>query len=409
VLYHYTTVPLHVLAFFAKKVDVEMSGFSGNLSRGFSIDTIKLAKEGNEFEFHKVTLNYGSNASRVGIDMVVIDELSMDGFRVIVKNLGSAPSPGAKSSKPGAKSQREMDPQDPFGIKAMFSGKIHSLVYRKISALNGVMQFPGMEEPFRLKSAVMNNLVYSAQGFQVDSTLLESDRMDLNVPALELSGSGLFTMKDEAKITLKPAFAHALRKDWTAQLKVEGALLSGSMPRVSGYLKAFDGKGSLTLAEDGKAELTLKEINLEEWFYLTTNLKTFDFHAFTPSVPALLSGQLETSGKIKLGDLALPLHVGTTPESPAPAFTAQEDRNGIRLNANLTAFSGLLGVSLKQASTASTVAVSVPLEFQSLKKSPLPASDAQSLFFFGKVLKRLNVAQKKELTSKLQVLGLPQP
>jgi hypothetical protein len=402
VVIFYTPIPLKVVASLLAKTGVEMTGISGNIGSGFSIDTLKFSQEGNDFEFHKLTLRYSNETDPVGGETLIFDEMSVDGFKVLVKNL---PKPkwneAANPQNEPAKKEKASPPSE------LFAGRIKGITYAKISAKNGEIVVPGMKDPFLLKSAAITQLDISGTGMRLGGVVFESDRLDLKVPALEVTHPSKVIMRGDATLSLKPSLIPALKKEWSTKFRWGSSKTPGSpVPQPTGQLTAFNDQALLKMDPDGSLSLSIKDLDLSEWFFLTSNLKTLQLEVKAKNLGALIGGAVESSGNLKIDDRAFSLQLAAEPGTPFPKLIAFEEKNGVRLMALIDPFIKALPPALLISSSANPQVLPISFEWGVPSTPGSTPADAGALFFFAKPFKRLNPREKADLDGKLKLIGI---
>ncbi len=283
----YTAAPLHVAAFFLKKYGVELKNISGNLSKGFTIGSIIQKSESSDFELKNAKILYPSIAAMKINEKMVIDQISVDEFRLVI----------TKYDKETVSSNQNQPPRDQSMIKKQNVSRRekikHPILFKKILIQNGVVQLPEMPIPFELNQLNIEDLEMNDQGVKLAKGDFLSNKLDVHVYGLTVTENAYY-VQQAFNVRLKAGLLPILKKE----IPLYGTFNIENNKGTFDF-NGFDQKLTLNLSKDDSLSLNLKDFDLREYLRITTDIEKANFSISTKNFISILSGQYQLNGTIK--------------------------------------------------------------------------------------------------------------
>lgn len=390
----YSSVPIQLLSKLLAESGIELTGISGSVTGGISIEHFKVKTVGMELDIQGGRYRFTGLTQYLGDRRVVIQSIEAEKASLTLAKvsdtqfprisvLSSAPSPSSPADAPLA--QVFESEQNPKGIREF---KIEQIRFQ-----HATIKTPKVATPLEFHGIEAKNLVMTAQ-----ATTLESLNSDGGPITIKLKG---FKSEGE-KVSIEPSWGSvktAFQKETLIKDVTFG--ISGAWGKNLAYeLKLFDDHVTLQTRPDHTWAVTVKNFTPSEYFKTEFPVHDMNFFTETKAADQTWTAISSISGGYLIGENHFGFYQVQPPGTPAGVYYS-ENRNP--KDKSFTTF--LYRISLSPVISEWKFG----FEIESSKK--LSHKDALATLLFGKTSGSLNDEQKSKIEAVSSVITAlnPQP
>ncbi|MGE0614625.1 MAG: hypothetical protein AB7P04_03210 [Bacteriovoracia bacterium] len=294
----YTPLPLKLIESALKANGVQISGMTGSLNSGMSIETLEFKNADLELNLKNARFQY-AGLSRLMAGELLIEDVNLDqGTVKILKTMqGRAQGSGSSGATSGGRG--------PIFFKTL---RVKMVNISNVSVYSSAVP----SRPFVLDRMMLQELVVNQKGVKAERFMVNSGSYDLDVPALE-GKAGSFHLSAPIQGKLKAAALTWLKQD------VPFTVVTAYSPAgLDLQFQTFDGKLTITHKPTVMLLAELKDFNPQDHLVTDLPFSAMNVKLEIQQFEAILFGTVPVSGSFKAYDALFQITQITPPAPGQP-------------------------------------------------------------------------------------------